>query len=141
MEVAQVGVGLVLRGQRMRGQLLCGQGDSAEERLGGRREIGEFAVLELAEFETVETDERWILLAFFEVIGAGVDAVVQFSQTLRGRGQMLISRTRGQIQRLSLSQIAAFNGLIERRHGFDQHAALAGQVHTELRQRPDESDH
>ena len=141
VEVAHDDVDQLLGWQALREQLLFERGDVAEQALGNRCQIVEFALLEQAEFEAMEADEGWILLAFFEVIGAGVDAVVQFCQTLRSRGQMLIRRACWQVQRLSLTQIAAFNGLIECGHGFDQRAALAGQIHTEFRQRPDESDH
>ena len=75
---------------------------SAEQALGNGRQAVEIALLEQCVFDAVEAAEGRILLAFFEVIGAGVDAVVQFGQALRGRGQTLISRARRYVQRLSL---------------------------------------
>ena len=89
-------------------QLLFERGDVAEQALGNRRQFVEFALLEQAVFEAMEADEGRILLAFFEVIGAGIDAVVQLGQTLRGRGQTLISRTGRQVQRLRLRSSRRF---------------------------------
>ena len=90
-------------------------------------------MLEQCIFDAVEADEGRILFAFFEVIGAGIDAVVQFRQPLRGRCQTLVNGTGRQVQRLRLRQVAAGNCLIQRGHGFDQRAALSGQIHAELR--------
>ncbi|MCY1308479.1 hypothetical protein D9M70_584920 [compost metagenome] len=73
-------------------QLLFEAGDVGEQALGDRCQSIDVALLEQPIFEAVEADETRILLALFEIIGAGVDGVVQLSQALGGGGQSLISR-------------------------------------------------
>ncbi|MNR01322.1 hypothetical protein D3C85_1171230 [compost metagenome] len=116
-------------------------GDIGEQSLGDRRQSVHVALLEQRVFEAMETAEVRVLFAFFEVIGAGVDCVVQFSQALSRRGQSLIRGAGRQVQGLSLAQVTGCNGLIECGNGFDQRRALAAQVDAELRQRPDKRHH
>jgi len=141
VEVAHEDADQLLRRQRLREQLLLEGGDICEQALGNRRDIVEIALLEQRVFEAMETDKGRILLALFEIIGAGIDVVVQLGQTLRRRRQTLIGSTRRQVQRLRLRQITTGDRLIQRRRRFDQRAALNGQIHAKFRQRPDESHH
>ena len=61
----------------------------------------------------MEADEARVLLALFEVIGAGVDRVVQLGQALRGRGHALIGGAGRHVQRLRLAQVAGVDGLLQ----------------------------
>ena len=89
----------------------------------------------------MEAAEGGVLLALFKIIGAGIDRVIQFGQTLRRRRQALIRLARRYIQRLGLGQVAGGDGLLQDRYGLDQRTALAAQVHAKLRQRADKGHH
>ena len=89
----------------------------------------------------MEADKARVLFAFFEIVGAGVDAVVQFGQALCCRGQALVRLTSRYIQGLGLSQVACGNGLGQGINGLDQGIALAAQVNPELRQRANKCQH
>src|SRR5450830_1198898 len=122
----------LFRRQRLGQQLLLEVGDIGLQVLGDRHQ----AVL-----DAVEAAEAGVLLAFFVIVGAGIDRVIQFGEPLGGRGQTLIGGTGRGIERLGLGQVTGGNRLLQCIDGLDQRVALAAQVDAELRQRPDKGGH
>src|SRR5450830_986516 len=127
----------LLRRQRLGQQLLLEVGDIGLQMLGDRHQAVEVALLEQAVLDAVEAAEARVLLALFVIVGAGVDRVIQFGETLGGRGQTLVGGTGRPIEGLGLGQVAGGNRLFQGIDGLDQRDALTAQVDTEFRQRAD----
>ena len=141
VEVAHQDAYQLLGRQRLRQQLLLEGGDIGQQTLGNRCQVAESVLLEQAVFQAMEAAEGRVLFTALEVIGAGIDRVVQLGQALGRRGQSLVSLASRQVQGLGLGQVAGGNRLFKGADGLDQSATLAAQVHAKFRQRADKGHH